>query len=660
MRQLSILLLSLLFAFTAFANRGISITEKSNRTALVIGNSNYKDAPLTNPRNDSIDIAAMLKRTGFDVELLLDANQESMDNAITNFGNKLRSGGVGLFYYAGHGVQIDDKNYLIPIGANITRQSNVKYRTISVDEVLSEMGVARNGFNMLILDACRNNPLPRSFRSGKKGLSQVIPPNGTLVTFATAAGSVASDGTGRNSPFAKNFLKYGEVKGLHVETMFRKVSAGVQSETGGKQVPWRQSSFTGDFYFSGQGKTVEVASGSAVTESAGQGSIKVETQPNNAKIYVNQVFEGNSPINLKFTPGVYTVVAKKNGFKNQQESVRVRADRNISLNLIMDRSGGSIFIRSSPENAKIYLNNVFEDYAPNTISGLKAGNYIITVKLDGYQDFAKTIYLSEGQEQQILATLDKIITVKKSAYPNMVLISAGKFEMGSNQSSNEKPIHSIYLDDYYIDQYEVTVSDYKKCVSSGSCEVSNTNYWSGKLHPDQDRYCNYDQSGRGNHPINCVNWVNAKNYCSSVGKRLPTEAEWEKTATWKNGRKYKYPSGKNSVSCSDAVMKESGKWNENGGCGRVSTWNVGSKIQEINGTYDMAGNVWEWTLDWYGKTYYSSSQNSNPQGPTSGSNRVNRGGSWSYVASGLRGANRDYNDPSNRNNNLGFRCVVSP
>ena len=242
----------------------------------------------------------------------------------------------------------------------------------------------------------------------------------------------------------------------------------------------------------------------------------------------------------------------------------------------------------------------------------------------------------------------------------MVLIPAGNFEMGSNESDDEKPIHAVYLDAFMIDQYEVTVADYMKCVNAGNCDIANTNFWSGKHQSAYDKYCNYDRSDRRNHPINCVDWANAKNYCAFANKRLPTEAEWEKTATWKNGSKYKYPSGKNSVSCSDAIMLESGKWNENGGCGRVSTWNVGSKSQEINGTYDMAGNVWEWVEDWYDKSYYNGSPNNNPAGPSSGSGRVIRGGGWFSGASILRGAYRFSNGPSLRNNIIGFRCASSP
>ena len=237
----------------------------------------------------------------------------------------------------------------------------------------------------------------------------------------------------------------------------------------------------------------------------------------------------------------------------------------------------------------------------------------------------------------------------------MVSIPAGEFSMGSNKGdSDEKPPHTVSLDEFLIDKQETTVADYKKCVEAGKCEEFTTRYWGGK---DQGRskYCNWTSSGRDDHPINCVDWFNAQKYCAFVGKRLPTEAEWERAASWKNGKKYKYPSGKSSVSCADAVMDDGGD-----GCGKDRTWEVGSKPEEINGTYDMAGNVWEWVLDRYDSDYYDQSPRSNPQGPDSATYRVFRGGGWGNTASYLRGARRRSNGPSSRGNDLGFRCAVSP
>ena len=225
----------------------------------------------------------------------------------------------------------------------------------------------------------------------------------------------------------------------------------------------------------------------------------------------------------------------------------------------------------------------------------------------------------------------------------MVRIPAGTFTMGSNDGeSDEKPVHQVQLDAFFIDQYEVTVERYAKCVSAGKCDT-----------PATGTYYNWGKSDRRNHPVNGVDWDDAKNFCSYENKRLPYEAEWERAATWKDGTKYKYPSGKDSVSCTDAVMREGGN-----GCGKNRTWPVGSKPEEINGTYDMAGNVWEWVHDWYGD--YPSGKQTNPKGPASGGFRVDRGGGWFINdASYLRGAFRNRYEPASRHDSLGFRRVVS-
>ena len=222
--------------------------------------------------------------------------------------------------------------------------------------------------------------------------------------------------------------------------------------------------------------------------------------------------------------------------------------------------------------------------------------------------------------------------------------------MGSNDGEeDEEPVHTVYLDAYRIDKYEVTVADYKKCVDVGTCDKPKDK--------DDYEYCNWGYGGRGNHPINCVDWDDAEEYCKYVDKRLPTEAEWERAASWKNGQRSKYPSETDSVSCADAVMSDGGD-----GCGKDRTWEVGSKLAEINGTFDMAGNVSEWVSDWYDENYYKSdpSPKNNPKGPESGSKRVFRGGSWVGHAFNLRGANRYHVDPSFGFDGLGFRCALSP
>jgi curli biogenesis system outer membrane secretion channel CsgG/TolB-like protein len=220
------------------------------RTALVIGNSAYSSGPLKNPVNDATSIAAQLQKLGFTVILKKNANLRGMEDALTNFGDRLKRGGVGLFFYAGHGLQVGGANYLVPIGARINGESDIKYEALDAGKVLDEMGNANNGLNIVILDACRDNPYTRSFRNAARGLAIVSSaPAGTFVSYSTSPGNVARDGDGRNSPYTEALLKYMKEPGLSIEHMFKKVRTSLSKNTVGKQIPWELSSLQGDFYF---------------------------------------------------------------------------------------------------------------------------------------------------------------------------------------------------------------------------------------------------------------------------------------------------------------------------------------------------------------------------------------------------------------------------
>jgi uncharacterized caspase-like protein len=219
------------------------------RVALVIGNSAYKSAPLRNPVRDARAMAKALSETGFAVTMIEDASQAGMRRAIRAFGDELARGGVGLFFYAGHGMQIRGKNYLIPVNADIEREDEVEDQAVDANLVLSKMDSAKNSLNVMILDACRNNPFQRSFRSAQQGLAQMDAPSGTLISFATAPGSVASDGDGENGLYTKHLLAAIRQPGLPIEQLFKQVRIGVTKETGDKQIPWESSSLKGDFYF---------------------------------------------------------------------------------------------------------------------------------------------------------------------------------------------------------------------------------------------------------------------------------------------------------------------------------------------------------------------------------------------------------------------------
>jgi len=235
----------------------VSAQDNVRRTALVIGNAAYKGAPLKNPVNDARGMAGALQGLGFNVKLYVNADYKSMYEAIRSFGRELSRGGVGLFYYAGHGMQVKGTNYLIPVGADIKEEDEVRFNAVDANLVLSKMESAGNRTNIVILDACRDNPFSRSFRSSTRGLAVVDAPRGSLLVYATAPGSVSADGSGRNGIFTGALLKHINESGVDVEMMLREVRRDVMAETNNKQVPWSSSSLTGSFYFKGSGKGVK-------------------------------------------------------------------------------------------------------------------------------------------------------------------------------------------------------------------------------------------------------------------------------------------------------------------------------------------------------------------------------------------------------------------
>lgn len=223
---------------------------QERRVALVIGNAAYKSvSTLQNPVNDSRAMAKSLRTLGFEVIERENASREGIAMAVREYGDKLRGASIGLFYFAGHGVQVKGRNYLIPVDADIAREDEVQYRSFDVNEVLDKMDSARTAVNIVVLDACRNNPFARSFKPAQTGLAQMDAPTGTLIAFATAPGSVAQDGDGSNGLYTGALLKHIAAPGVAVEQMFKRVRVDVVNASKNQQVPWESSSLNRDFTF---------------------------------------------------------------------------------------------------------------------------------------------------------------------------------------------------------------------------------------------------------------------------------------------------------------------------------------------------------------------------------------------------------------------------
>jgi len=286
-------LLALLATPVHAAPRGAEITEA--RVALVIGNAAYRNDALDNPVNDARLIAKALRQSGFAVALHENLDRNALVNAMREFGNRLGENTIAVLYYAGHGLQLRDRNYLIPVDAEIRSEDEIPIAGLDLGFLLGRMSHARSRINIVVLDACRNNPFAGRAGAKAQGLAQMDAPVGTLLAYATAPGKLAADGLGgANSLYALHLAKHLPTPGLPVEHVFKRVREGVVRETKGLQVPWESSSLQGEFAFvPGVANTREAALDiDAAGELAFWNSIQASTRADEYRAYLRQYPNG--------------------------------------------------------------------------------------------------------------------------------------------------------------------------------------------------------------------------------------------------------------------------------------------------------------------------------------------------------------------------------
>jgi formylglycine-generating enzyme required for sulfatase activity len=624
-------LLAVLAAATAAAQSpAASGPAGEKRVALVIGNAAYDQGALRNPVNDARAIVQALRGAGFQVIARENADRVAMYEAINEFGDRLKdTRGVGLFYFSGHGLQVQGKNFMVPLRARITSERMVEPEAVDVNRVLAEMDTAQARVNIVILDACRDNPYARSFRSGARGLAQIDAPRGTLIAYATAPGKVAEDGTGANSPYTAALVRHIQAPGLPIEGVFKRVRVEVLERTRNRQEPWEASSLTGDFLFFPAGALAAARppepSGPTVREEVRQelGSLALSARLDGVEVFlddqrIGEARRGRALVVDNLAVGTYRLKARKTGHKDWEREVQVAAN----------------------QRAEVAID----------IEPLRPEPPAVTKTEDGAE---------------------------------MVLVPAGEFWMGSDAAEVERfkqecrkagvseescrrwgereaPRHRVHLDAFYIDRYEVTNALFEKFVRATGHRTTAEREGSGWAWQDKDgkrQWVKVDgaewrrPSGPGSstsadHPVVQVSWHDADAYCKWAGKRLPTEAEWEKAARGTDGRRYPWGEDWDPSKANGAMTVK-------------TTRPVGSYSGGVSpyGAHDMAGNVLEWVADWLDEDYYKRSPERNPRGPDSGQYRVLRGGSWYFSPVYLRSAARSHSSPGYRGDDLGCRCA---
>lgn len=403
--------LGLLFSAACVLAAAATPAVATKRVALVIGNSSYVNVPLKNPKNDATDIGAALKRLAFDVDVQTDVDKRQMLKAICSFADKLKRADIGFFFYAGHGIQVGGANYLIPVGTNVKSAADVEFEGVHAGRILSKMEEAGNSLNVVVLDACRNNPFRGLFRSTEQGLAQMHAPVGSIIAYATSPGSVAHDGKGRNGIFTKHLLKALPQQELTVRDVFDQAGLAVMDDTERAQVPWVHSSPMEPIYLAG-GNPEEVPRVSdppkKYNSKPDTGSLKVTSQPGRAQIILDGELLGKTPRTIGNIPvGRHWLGVQKKGYLTEELWVEIKKDEKslAYFDLEKERFTGRLTVQSYPRKAMVRILNIKPRYRPGM--DLVPGKYQIEVSARGFVKDKRWVELGAGEDLRVDVSLRK-------------------------------------------------------------------------------------------------------------------------------------------------------------------------------------------------------------------------------------------------------------
>jgi formylglycine-generating enzyme required for sulfatase activity len=588
----------------------VSQSYSQKRVALVIGNAHYGGAEeLRNPEHDATLMASRLRSCGFDVILKLNRQRDSLHADINAFYQLIKSyhSCIALLYYSGHGFQHNSEDYILPIRHNLNNsadlESDIKYQCVDVNELIDGMRSRGSFINIIILDACRNDPVSRSWSRGVQigGLAPINAEDNTMIIYSTAAGKTADDGNGKNSPFTQVFADHLLDSGVQIEEVVKRTQTGVE-KINPKQVPWSNSSLTTHFAFNIH-KPVNNQGDFETEKRQSLGAQLVITSMDNDlyTVYVNGDSVGEI---IDPDQAVY-------------KTVPVRGEYYITG-------------RSKKDSAKVLEDTV--EIKPEDIGSPNPK----MIKLRGKPSFEQVV--QGGDISHVIGNNPQLAEVLRSINGNMVPVKGGQFIMGDNKSSakDAMPEHSVQLNSFAIAATEVTQEQWTAIMDGENPSIYAVDC----------RNC----------PVENISWDEAEIFIHKLDSltghhyRLPTEAEWEYAAKGGEFRSKFLFSGGNDLEKCGWFMANAGS----------HVMQVKQKSANARGLYDMSGNVSEWCSDRYNENFYGSVQEpvSNPTGPAGGSKRVVRGGSWNCNPMLCKVTTRDSAAQNKKSATIGFRLAL--
>jgi formylglycine-generating enzyme required for sulfatase activity len=593
------------------------------RIALVIGNSAYPSGPLRNPANDAELMKDTLKRVGFDVIAKRDADQITMKRAIQEFGARLDAAGpkaVGLFYYAGHGVQLEGRNFLIPTTANIEREGDVEIEAVSADWVIEQMRYARNSLNIVILDACRNNPFTRSMRSAGHGLAVMDVPTGILIAYSAAAGAVAEDGNGRNSPYTIALTQAMLEQHEPLAEIFQDVRVAVMSATAQRQVPWEYSSLTGRFYFvapeaaAAKGAPPLVAVAPAASAPPAPAATNTESPG-----FISSSMSRLANLFSSGSPGDSGPAAPKPPTTSNRPP----------------NSGAGASVEAGP-----------------AIAGTRALALFKTLGIEA-QDIDAAHAVSQLTIRRIIESAPRRVRLGSTPEQIQAAFALCKRYAADCKLSwydEGEGVRAATLLPFQLDEFPVSVRAYRQFADSshylthaervgyayalkpdgsGVEQVDGGNWRNAlKRHPADD-----------DAPVVGVTFLDAVAYCKSNGARVPSEDEWEYVA--RGPARSVFPWGDDPTPVARAM--------------RIAPHVMDGPGEGIGGRYKgLSGSVWQWV-----DTSLYARCDPNDPGKLSAC-KVLKGGSWlESNPANKRAATRRYEHANTADEDSGFRCARS-